>query len=58
VKVVESDEIIAVTASGKAIRFKVSDLSITSRNTQGFRCIDVGEDDKVVTFAPLRGIDS
>lgn len=57
-KVVESDEIIAVTADGKAIRFKVSDLSIRSRNTQGFKCINVDENDKVVTFAPLRGIDS
>ncbi|HEU24713.1 MAG: DNA gyrase subunit A [Mesoaciditoga sp.] len=57
-KVLENDEIIAVTANGKAIRFKVSDLSITSRNTQGFRCVDLDPEDKVVAFTLLRGIDS
>jgi|UniRef100_A0A7V3VSH9 DNA gyrase subunit A len=56
-KVIESDEIIAVTANGKAIRFKVSDLSIKSRVTQGFKCVNVDEDDKVVAFTPLRGIE-
>lgn len=57
-KVIDEDEIIVVTANGKAIRFKVSDLSITSRNTQGFRCVELDPDDKVVAFTPLRGIDS
>lgn len=52
--VIETDEIIAVTASGKAIRFKASDVSITSRVTQGVKCIRLNDDDKVVAFAIAR----
>ncbi len=52
--VIDTDEIIAVTASGKAIRFKASDVSITSRVTQGVKCVRLNDDDKVVAFAIAR----
>ncbi len=52
--VIDTDEIIAVTASGKAIRFKASDVSITSRVTQGVKCVRLNGDDKVVAFAIAR----
>ncbi len=52
VKVVnDDDEIIAVTANGKAIRFKASDVSVTSRVTMGVKCVRLDEGDKVVAFA-------
>ncbi len=54
-KVIESDEIIAVTANGKAIRFKVSDLRVLGRVSQGVRCVNVDENDKVVAFTTLKG---
>jgi DNA gyrase subunit A len=47
----DEDEIIAVTANGKAIRFKASDVSITSRVTMGVKCVRLDEGDKVVAFA-------
>ncbi len=52
--VVDSDEIVAVTAEGKAIRFKANDVPITSRVTQGVKCVRLNEEDKVVAFAIAR----
>ncbi len=52
--VVDLDEIVAVTAMGKAIRFKANDVSITSRITQGVKCVKLNEGDKVVAFAIAR----
>ncbi len=52
--VIDTDEIIAVTANGKAIRFKASDVSITSRVTQGVKCVRLNDDDKVVAIAISR----
>ena len=51
---IDTDEIIAVTAIGKAIRFKASDVSITNRVTQGVKCVRLNGDDKVVAFAIAR----
>ncbi len=50
----DDDEIIAVTANGKAIRFKTSDVSVTSRVTMGVKCVTLDGGDKVVAFAVAR----
>ena len=52
--VIDSDEIIAVTAEGKAIRFKTKDVPITNRVTQGVKCVRLNDGDKVVAFAIAR----
>ncbi len=49
----EEQEIILVTAAGKAIRFNSDDVRETGRNTSGVRGINVSDDDKVVGMAPV-----
>jgi DNA gyrase subunit A len=47
------DEIILITSNGKVLRIRSRDISVQGRNTQGVRLFDIGEGDKVVSFARL-----
>jgi DNA gyrase subunit A len=50
-QVSEEDEIILITTNGKVLRIRAKDISVQGRNTQGVRLFDIGEGDKVVSFA-------
>lgn len=52
-KVVDSDEIMVVTAKGQLIRTKVSGISRIGRRTQGLRIISLEEGDEVAGVARL-----
>ncbi len=49
----DQDDVMLVSAAGKIIRLKVSDLRIIGRNTQGVRLIDMEEGDRLVAVAIL-----
>ncbi|MCX7830390.1 MAG: DNA gyrase subunit A, partial [Acidobacteria bacterium] len=52
-KVIDSDEIMVVTAKGQLIRTKVSGISKIGRRTQGLRIISLDEGDEVSGVARL-----
>jgi DNA gyrase subunit A len=52
-EVVDTEELIVMTREGRAIRLKVSDIRVISRNTQGVRIIDLAEGDLVTGVARL-----
>jgi len=43
-------EVIIVTTGGTLLRILVSDIRVIGRNTQGVRLINLGDDEKVVSF--------
>lgn len=47
-QVTNEDELMIVTSEGKLIRLKAEGISVIGRNTQGFRLIDIGENNRVV----------
>jgi DNA gyrase subunit A len=47
------DQLMIITEKGKIIRVRVSDISVTGRNTQGVKLINLGEGEKVVGVARL-----
>src|SRR5213080_2566812 len=49
----DDDEIMVMTAEGKILRTKVDDIREISRNAQGVRLMDMGENDRVVGVAKL-----
>jgi DNA gyrase subunit A len=49
----EGDEIMVMTAEGKILRTKVDNVREISRNAQGVRLIDMGDNDRVVGVAKL-----
>jgi DNA gyrase subunit A len=53
--VLESDELMVITAEGVIIRTRVADISRTGRNTQGVRIMRLDKDDRVVTLARVVG---
>ncbi|MBN2018443.1 MAG: DNA gyrase subunit A [Candidatus Cloacimonetes bacterium] len=50
-EVVDDDDLIIITSSGKVIRQHVGSISVISRNTQGMRLITLNEGDKVTDVA-------
>ena len=50
-EVVDDDDLIIITNSGKVIRQHVGSISVISRNTQGMRLITLNEKDKVTDVA-------
>ncbi|MEW6410089.1 MAG: DNA gyrase subunit A [Nitrospirota bacterium] len=52
-QVSEDDEIMMVTAEGKAIRVKIKEIPVMSRNTQGVKLFDIDKGDKVVCVTIL-----
>ena len=49
--VLDSDDLLLITAKGLVIREKVEDIKVIGRNTQGVRLIRLMEDDKVADVA-------
>ena len=49
----DDDEIMVMTAEGKILRTKVDDVREISRNAQGVRLIDMGDNDRVIGVAKL-----
>ncbi len=50
-EVVDDDDLIIITSTGKVIRQHVGSISVISRNTQGMRLITLNEGDKVTDVA-------
>jgi len=50
-EIVDDDDLIIITSSGKVIRQHVGSISVISRNTQGMRLITLNEGDKVTGVA-------
>jgi DNA gyrase subunit A len=42
-----------LSPNGKVLRIRARDISVQGRNTQGVRLFDIGEGDKVVSFAKV-----
>ncbi len=53
VQVIDKDDIMLITTTGKIIRMHVSQISQMGRNTQGVRLINVESGEKVVSVAKL-----
>jgi DNA gyrase subunit A len=53
----ETDEAMLITDQGTLVRFKVSELSIIGRNTQGVRLINVSQGEKVVGMQKIEELD-
>ena len=49
--VLDSDDLLLITANGIVIREKVEDIKVIGRNTQGVRLMRLAEDDKVADVA-------
>jgi DNA gyrase subunit A len=56
VQVTDNDEAMLITDKGTLVRFKVSDLSIIGRNTQGVRLINVSSGELVVGMQKIEDI--
>lgn len=54
--VTESDEAMLITDKGTLVRFKVNELSIIGRNTQGVRLINVSSGERVVGMERIEEI--
>ena len=55
-QVMETDEVMLITDKGTLVRFKVSELSVISRNTQGVRLISLSPGEKVVGMQRIEEI--
>jgi len=55
-QVAETDEVMLITDQGTLVRFKVSELSIIGRNTQGVRLINVTSGERVVGLQRIEEI--
>jgi len=45
----DDDEVMLISKDGQIVRIKVAGISVVGRNTQGVRCISLGEGDKLVS---------
>jgi len=50
-EVQDNDELITITENGQTIRFKVSDVRVISRNTQGVKLFDIAEGDRITAVS-------
>ena len=55
-QVSDTDEAMLITDQGTLVRFKVSELSIIGRNTQGVRLINVAQGEHVVGMQRIEDI--
>src|SRR5262249_7921706 len=53
IQVLDTDDIMIITNSGKIIRMHVNQISVMGRNTQGVRLIQMEQGEKVVSVAKL-----
>jgi DNA gyrase subunit A len=51
------DHIIAMTSSGKVMRFTVGEVGVVGRLTQGVRLMNVDEGEKIISLAKVAVID-
>ncbi|MGL6029906.1 MAG: DNA gyrase C-terminal beta-propeller domain-containing protein, partial [Legionella sp.] len=56
VQVTDSDEAMLITDKGTLVRFKISELSIIGRNTQGVRLINVSSGELVVGMQKIEDL--
>jgi DNA gyrase subunit A len=49
----DGDAIMLITEGGQMIRMSAGDIRVISRNTQGVRLINLGENDRVVSATPV-----
>lgn len=56
IQVTDTDEVMLITDQGTLVRFKVSELSIIGRNTQGVRLINVTTGERVVGLQRIEEI--
>ena len=56
-QVVNTDDLMVVTSAGKLMRFKVSDVGIIGRHTQGVRLMNVSDDEKVISVSRVPQIE-
>ena len=56
VQVTDNDEAMLITDKGTLVRFKVSELSIIGRNTQGVRLINVSSGELVVGMQKIEDL--
>ena len=54
----EDDEIMMFTKQGQAVRSPVKDIRIIGRTTQGVRCINLGERDKLIGISRIVEVDA
>ncbi len=52
-QVTDLDQLMIITGQGKIIRFRVADITVRSRNTQGVKLIDLAEGENVVAVAKV-----
>lgn len=52
----KSEDIVMVSEQGKAIRFALTDITPTGRNSQGVKGMTLAADDKITAAAPIRDI--
>jgi len=52
-QVIDTDDIMMMTAEGMVLRMRIGDLREIGRNSQGVRLIDMSQDDRVVGVAKL-----
>lgn len=53
-EVIDSDEMILITTAGQTIRFKVSDLRVIGRNTQGVKIFNLADKDQIVAVSRVQ----
>ncbi|AWN74441.1 DNA gyrase subunit A [Legionella anisa] len=56
VQVTDGDEAMLITDKGTLVRFKISELSVIGRNTQGVRLINVSPGEKVVGMQKIEDL--
>lgn len=56
IQVTDLDEAMLITDKGTLVRFKVNELSVIGRNTQGVRLINVGVGEKVVGMQRIEDV--
>ncbi|KTD70392.1 DNA gyrase, subunit A, type II topoisomerase [Legionella santicrucis] len=56
VQVTDADEAMLITDKGTLVRFKVNELSVIGRNTQGVRLINVSSGEKVVGMQKIEDL--
>jgi len=50
-EVIDTDEMIMITAAGQTIRFKVTDLRVIGRNTQGVKLFNLAKKDNIMAVS-------
>ncbi len=56
IQVTDMDEVMLITDQGTLVRFKVSELSVIGRNTQGVRLINVASGERLVGLQKIEDI--